>query len=431
MPRLEGQQNLESEREESLSPEEAEEHEKLRLGASNVIKCFSLNRSADNKKGENLLIVTDSGVDRLMMESLLEAGREAAGDDCRVIVASKTEHAAQEFGPAIGEKMKTADAILLLTSLSRSHSKESREVYHPPHNAQLVETLLDSPLLRDAFPTLRRYPREETMKKLSERRLTASSEFPSKARLISITNTNRETLTQGGAQENPIEMAERIERFARIMDGIEKVKVVSANGTNLELDLKVPTRMKETGIVDKPGIVANFPSGEYGYSVDLVGTNGVYVVDGAVGMIGRVDQPIKIILKDGVAIKIEGGEAAQKLKDYLQKAEDEYKQKYPEDTKANAFKAGEFSFGMNSKAFRYTPEGKKISPPTSLEGEKGLGTVHLALGKNAVFNIPETDPDYNNVSIHIDCVAMEPSVAGIKKDGTKIELLRNGDIVCL
>jgi len=189
--------------------------------------------------------------------------------------------------------------------------------------------------------------------------------------------------------------------------------------------------MKENGIIDRPGQASNYPTGEFGGAVDLAETNGVYVVDGAVGMIGRVDKPIRITIEDGTATKIEGGESAEKLREILKKADKEYKEVHPEDKTTSAFRVAEFSFGMNSKAFRYTEDGQRISPPTSLEGEKGLGTIHIALGKNSLFNMPEGDPDYNDIPIHIDCVAMNTSVTGVKKDGSEVELLRNGGVVCL
>lgn len=420
------------ENEQEMSPEEREQFEKLKLGARNVIKSFSLKRSSDNKKGENLLIVTDSGADNLMVKALHEAGREIAGDDCRVMVAPKTEHAAQEFGESIGEKMKTTDAVLLLTSLSRSHSKETVELIHPRHSSEIIAALLNSSALEHAFPELRgKYSPEELEKLLSERKFNKSSMFSSKSRILSITNTNREILTTGGALEDPVELAERIDRFAEIMKGVEKVKIKSEDGSELELDIKVPTLMKDNGIIEKPGMAGNFPNGEYAGSVDLIDTNGIITIDGAVGMIGRVDQPIKITIKNGVAVKIEGGESAQKLQEILDKADKEYKEKNPKDESTNAFKLAEFSFGMNSKAFRYAKDGKRISPPTSLEGEKGLGTVHIALGKNTLFGVPKNDPDYNNIPIHIDCVAMNASIKGIKENGEETELVRNGEVVCL
>lgn len=427
-------------KERELTSEEKEEFKKLKEGAKNVIDCFQLKRSADNKKWENLLIIVDSGVDELMIKALYEAGRKAAGDDCRLVVAPKTKHAAQDFKEAIGEKMKTADAILLLTSLSRSHSKETAALFHPEHSAEFIEYLFNKKELETAFPELRKkrekgekgYTSEDLAKKIALKKFDKKeSDFPGKARVISITNARREILTEGAALENPKEMSERIDKIAEIMEGVEKVRITSANGTNLELDIKVPTLFKENGINNKPGQIANFPAGEYGGAADLQGTNGVFVVDGAVGMIGAVKEPIKITIENGIAVKIEGGKEAERLKEILNKANDDYRKINPNDEETNTFRLGEFAFGTNSKAFRYDDGGKRISPPTSLEGEKGLGTVHIALGKNALFSVSPEDPDYNDIPIHIDCVAMETSVIGIKGDGTEVELIKNGEMVCL
>jgi hypothetical protein len=414
--------------EEPIAKENREIFEKLKLGAVNVIKCFDLKRSPDNKKGENLVVVADAGVDKLMLRALNEVGREIAGNDCRIVVVPETEHAAQSFGETVGEKMKTADAVLLLTSFSRSHSAESREVYHPVHSKEIIEQLLNSPKLKNDFSNIRDYNSDEITERISERKLRKSSEFPSKARVISITNTRTETLTEGGALEDPNDMKKRIEKFDKTMEGVEKVRITSDLGTDLTVKLKKGTLMKESGIINEPGRVQNFPSGEYCYSVDIPETNGVYVVDGAVGMIGRVDSPIKITIENGVAVKIEGGESAEKIKKILEDNEKDYKSKNPEDINASAFKIAEFSFGMNSKAFAYNEKGEKISPVTSLEGEKGLGTIHIALGKNSLFNVHKEDPDYNNVSIHIDFVAMKPEVIGIDKDGNEKQLLKNREL---
>lgn len=419
-------------KEQELSPEEKEEFEKMRIGAENVIKSFSLKRSPDNSKGENLLIVTDSDADKLMIKALLDAGQEIAGDDCRIVVTPKTEYAAQEFGENIGEKMKTADAVLLVTSLSRTHAKETVNLMHPKHSSEIISSLLESPVLKNSFPELRKkYSSEELVKILSERKNNEASMFPSKSRIISITNTAKEILTEGGALEDPIEMKKRIDKFAEVMKGVEKVKIISKNGTDLILDIKVRSLAKETGIIDRPGTGSNFPSGEYGGAVDLAETNGVYVADGAIGMIGRSDEPIKLIIENGKVVKIEGGESADKFRDILEKTNKEYQEKNPNDKITNAFRLAEFSFGMNSKAFRYNEKGEKISPATSLEAEKGLGTIHIALGKNTLFNIERNDPDYNDIPIHIDCVAMSTTITGIKENGEKIEIIKNGKIVCL
>ncbi|MEK7543051.1 MAG: hypothetical protein AAB503_01985 [Patescibacteria group bacterium] len=406
-----------------------EQYEKLLIGAKNVINSLSLKRSPDNKKGETLLIVTDAGADELMIKALFDAGREIAGDDCSMIVAPRTEHAAQELGKTIGEKMLGADAILFLTSMSRSHSPESVNLLHPHHSSEVIGELLKK--LPGAFPTLReKYSSGELTKMLEARRSDKSSEFPSQSRFISITNTDPRILTEGGALEDPVEMAERIEKFAKIMEGVERVRITNNDGTNMEVDIKVPSLMKES-TVNKPGMAGNFPTGEFGGAADLAGTSGVFVVNGAIGMLGIPDKLITITIQNGVATKIEGGETAKKLFAILENANKEYKAKNPDDTVADAFRVAEFSFGMNSKALR-SRDGKRESPPTSLEAEKGLGTVHIALGKNSLFNgVTSEDPDFNDIPIHIDCVILTPTVVGIHENNEEVELIRNGEVVCL
>ncbi len=414
-----------------LSAEEKEQFEKLKVGAENVIKSFSLKRSPDNKKGENLLIITDSGADKLMIKALWDAGKKRL-----VMIVGLLWHQKQNMLPRVlaeqlVKKMKMADAILLITSLSRTHAKETADVLHPHHNTEIIRGLLNSPALKDVFSNLKRYSPEELADILEKKKFDEISIFPSKARIISIINTNREILTKGAALEDPVEMVKRIDKFAEAMEGVEKVKITSENGTNLELDIKVPSLMKENGIIDRPGMGSNFPTGEYDGAVDLAETNGVYVIDGAIGMIGKPDKPIKLTIEKGKVTKIEGGESAKKLQAILEETNKKYREKNPDDKTTDAFKLAEFSFGMNSKAFRYSEDGRRISPPTSLEAEKGLGTIHIALGKNSIFNIEKDDPDYNDIPIHIDCVAMNTNVSGIKENSKEIEIIKNGEVICL
>lgn len=412
--------------EKELTPEEKEEFEKLKLGASNVIKLFTLKRSPDNKKGENLVVIADSGVDDLMLKALYGAGREAVGDDCRVIIVPKTEHPKQALGKAVGEKMQTADAVLLLTSLSRSHSPETRDAMHPLYDEKIIEDLLSSEHLKRQLESLRSYTPKELKNRLESMKKSPEAMFPSKARFISITSSRREMLNVGGALENIDEMAQRIDKFAEKFEGVRSVHITSEDGTDLNLVVKPNTAMKETGIIDKPGQGSNFPTGEFSMAVEWSGTKGVYVANACATVVNRLAEPIKITFKEGLAVNVEGGKEAVDIKTILDKANREYAEKNPDDKKTNAYRAAEFSFGMNSKAFRLNEEGEKISAPVLLEAEKLFGSVHIALGANGMFNIKKDDPGYNDPPIHIDFVAMNISVTGIKEDGTEIELIKNG-----
>ncbi len=388
-------------REKELNPEEKEDLEKMVEGARNVMKCFNLKRSSDNKRGENLVVVTDTGVDELVRIAIAKAAHEAAGDDARVIVTPSPEHPAQDFLETVGQKIKHADAILYATSISRSHSKESSEL-------------------------LNAHPNELVAKVQEWRKKRRGVDFPTNSRLISITTTTKEILTEGASQEDPKQIQKRVEKMYEAMEDVKKAYISSEAGTNLEVDIKENTVIADDGRINKPGMASNFPVGEWACAPNLAKTNGVLVVDGAATNIGRVDKPMRIEIKNGVAVKIEGGKAAKKLEKMLKEANEELKKKNPK-SKSNAFRVAELGFGMNSKAFRYNEKGEKISPPTSLEGEKGLGTIHIAFGRNTLFRIKKEDPDYNDVPIHIDNVVMKPTVVGEKKNGEKVKIIKNGE----
>ncbi|MFA5051973.1 MAG: aminopeptidase [Patescibacteria group bacterium] len=388
--------------EKEMTPEEREEFEKVVEGARNVIRAFDLKRNGKNTKGENLIIVTDAGVDPMVRRALEQAGHEAAGVDFRLVVSSAPEHAAQDFQETIDEKIKHADAVLYATSISRSHSKGT------------VDLISDHP--------------DERISQLQQhRKQRRGVPYPAQMRLISITSASKEILTEGASQENPADLARRSERLAEFMPGVKLLHITTPEGTDLVLKpKKTATPEYENGKVDKPGKLANFPMGEWSTAVDLAETHGTLVVDGAVTMLGRLPEPITVNIEHGVAVSITGGASGDRVRSILEQANADLRAKEP-DNPANAFRVAEIGIGTNSKAFRTSPEGKKISPPTSLEAEKGYGTIHIALGKNSIFNVPKTDPDRNSIPIHLDHVVMHPEVVAEMEDGRKITMITNGE----
>lgn len=381
-----------------LTPEEQERFDKMLAGARNVIESFSIKRSQDGKKGENLTIITDPGAEELLINALYQAGNEAAGGDCRVLISEKPAGPAQPFGNDVGERISNTDCLLLVTSFSRSHSAEVKNALQPD---DLPGNLGDL------------------------RRAQRGVDYPGSIRVISMTQTRPELLTEGAVQENAAELRERLNRLTEAMKDCESVSVSSKEGTHLEIGLN-DTPVVD-GKVDRPGIFSNFPFGEWSTTIDLNRTNGVLVIDGVSTLpVGELDEPITLTIENGVAIKIEGGDAATRLKNALESANNKWRGEHPDDHQTDAFRLAEFGVGVNSKAFRYTKSGERIAPPTSLEGEKGLGTIHIALGKNDIWGLKPGDPDYNPIAIHIDNVIMNPTVEAIKKGGKKLKIIENG-----
>ena len=117
------------------------------------------------------------------------------------------------------------------------------------------------------------------------------------------------------------------------------------------------------------------------FTSPLEGTsNGTYVIDACFAGIPHLNGPLTIQIKDGIATNINGKNAPE-LKAMLK-----------EETYGNL---AEFGIGTNPKA--------KITGIT-LEDEKVLGTIHIALGNSLSFG------GKVDVPLHVDGVMTQPTV---------------------
>ena len=125
--------------------------------------------------------------------------------------------------------------------------------------------------------------------------------------------------------------------------------------------------------------------------------SGKMVIDGSCAGVGVVKQPIVIEVADGLATKITGGEAAQKLLGLVSKFGKE------------ARNIAELGIGTNDAA--------RLSGST-LEDEKVMGTVHIALGDNISMGGMVSVPS------HLDLIIKEPTLI---IDGK--ELIKDGKLL--
>lgn len=128
-------------------------------------------------------------------------------------------------------------------------------------------------------------------------------------------------------------------------------------------------------------------------------TNGQLVVDGSLGYIGKVDQPIHIQFQQGKIIAIENHESGKKLQSYLESFHD--KQMYV---------AGEFGIGLNPLS--------KCVGRCYIEDESAYGTFHIGMGRNIGLN------GVHAASGHFDLVICSPT---IWVDNRMI--MQNGEII--
>jgi leucyl aminopeptidase (aminopeptidase T) len=178
-------------------------------------------------------------------------------------------------------------------------------------------------------------------------------------------------------------IAERTIRVAGLLSSARIAHLTSELGTDLTLPINEITAIASTGLILKPGQWGNLPSGEAYLRPEEGKAEGVVVVDGALAGIGTVSGPVRITVKDGAAVEVEGGEDAHRFAAMLDKVG------------PAARNVAELGVGTNDRA---------ILTGKILEDEKILGTVHVAFGNNASMG------GTVDVPFHVDGIILRPTL---------------------
>ena len=179
-------------------------------------------------------------------------------------------------------------------------------------------------------------------------------------------------------------IAERTLKVSQILDKGKKAVITSALGTNLILPINGIKAISSTGLIKNRGQGGNLPSGESFLMPEEGKSEGVIYIDGSLAGIGKItDEPVVVTIKDGFAVKFEGGKQAQEL----------FNQLNPLGEKA--MNVAELGMGTNHEA---------VISGQILEDEKVMGTIHVAFGNNIGMG------GSCDVGIHIDGVITNPTV---------------------
>lgn len=162
------------------------------------------------------------------------------------------------------------------------------------------------------------------------------------------------------------------------------IRIDTKAGTNLSL-FKQGRRSGFFNGVVKDGRGYSSASIEVYAPIEETKTEGIMVVDGSLGYLGRVTKPTKLILKHGCIEQIEDTESGKKLREYIQSYQD-----------SNMYAASEFGLGLNSLA--------KCLGNCYIEDESSYGTFHLGFGRNIALG------GEHEACGHFDLVCMAPDI---------------------
>lgn len=170
----------------------------------------------------------------------------------------------------------------------------------------------------------------------------------------------------------------------KYLDSATVIRVTSENGT----DLKMYKKNRKAGFFNgvlKDGKGYSSASIEAYVPIEETKTEGVMVVDGSLGYIGKAEVPTKVWISNGKIEKIEETPTGLKLQKYLDAYRDE-----------RVLVAGELGIGLNSHA--------KCCGNCYIEDESAYGTFHIGFGRNIALG------GVHEASGHYDLVCLEPNI---------------------
>lgn len=201
-----------------------------------------------------------------------------------------------------------------------------------------------------------------------------------------------------------------------------QIVIKTGQAERLEIDISKLHPFSDDAQYHRPGLYGNLPSGEVFYSPVPGKTNGSILLDGVLATLsGTIQprQPVRVVFRDGRAVKVEGGAAADQLRDNFIRIEQRIKTLVKEkrlkkseekEYRQNITAIGEVGIGINRQA--------KIYPGVGLmEAEKVYGTMHIAFGLDYDGQIKALN--------HQDCVTMQPETWLVYGDGRNEKILAN------
>lgn len=201
-------------------------------------------------------------------------------------------------------------------------------------------------------------------------------------------------LLRGELSEPAPELADAARALMAQVEGAETIRIRGQAGTDLTLRVTGRPWLTDADSLE-PGRTANYPGGEIFVAPHSDGADGVLVADLTVPYTveGLVDAPVTLRFERGRVTSIEGGRAADMLRELVEKA----------GTGADVI--AELGIGLNHTV---KPRGHVMLD------EKAGGTGHVAIGRNT-----GSYGGDNEASIHVDCIFSAPVV---EADGRPVDI---------
>jgi len=220
------------------------------------------------------------------------------------------------------------------------------------------------------------------------------------ARFINMVDYSTKMMEEGGLYCDFEEVGKICKTIAAILDNKKICKITTAKGTEFVCSIEGRKPIPQYGRSLQAGVSSSPPDVECATCAVEETAEGIIYIDGSIPHpeLGLITDEIKLTIKKGTIIAIEGGPQAKILEQVLRGFND-----------PNIYKIGEIGLGLNPMC--------KLNG-RMLEDEGCGGTVHFGFGDNRGFGgVIES-------KYHLDMIFKNPT---LEADG--ITVLRDGSIV--
>jgi len=302
--------------------------------------------NAHVQANEKVGIVTDTN--QIAIAEALMSAVYAVGADPVLLVMNPRKKHSEEPPPVLAAAMKSADVLIMPTTYALSHCQATKAA------------------------------------------LAAGT------RMMGLREVTEDTFLNGAITADYAEIETFTNRLADAMVPGSIVRMTTALGTDITMSKKGQFVLRSAGLLKGDVRFTGLPTGEAAFTPVDHTAEGVLVVDQAIYNIGLLKEPVKVTVKKGKIIKIEGGKQAHQLEEYVTNNE-------------NGDNIAELAIGTN-------PKSRLLG---NVAEDKCLrGAVHIGIGSNLLLKGNTISP------IHFDLVILKPTVT---LDGK--ELVHNGQIL--
>jgi leucyl aminopeptidase (aminopeptidase T) len=259
-----------------------------------------MNQVLEVKRGETVLILTDTDRPRTITEALAFSAVSAGGRPL-VLIMEPLEGAAEEPPAPVAAAMAAADVVI----------------------NQGTQTLTHSGAVREAMQR--------------------------GARIANLRNFTEEMMVRGGITADYHQVRRVTERLARLLTEADEIRLTTPDGTDLTMRSAGRAAIAQSGFVTRSGQLSGLPDGEATLAPLEGTTRGIVVAPYMADRLGQITEPFRMEIVGGRITSVTGGQQALALEDLLAQKDE-----------AARNVASQFALGTNP-ACRVVPNTREVS----------------------------------------------------------------------